>query len=94
MNPENTKTLFDHFPRLYAELEYFECGDEWFETIYKLSGDLCALADRGYEPDDLCFEGPDGFYPTATQVKEKFGGLRFYAAAISKEMRELIEQAE
>ena len=93
MNTENTKKLFDHFPRLYAELTYFECGDEYFEVIYKLSEDLCALADRGFEPDDLCFDRPEGFYPTATQVKEKFNKLRFYACVLSSDMRELINQA-
>jgi hypothetical protein len=36
----------------------------------------------------------DAIYPRASQVKEKFGTLRFYMTSHSEEMHELIDQAE
>lgn len=95
MNAENTEKLFADFPKLYVELDSFECDDCWFETIYKLSEDLYALAERGYEPDDLQIDIPvGGYHPIAFQVKEKNNGLRFYASALSSEMRNLIYDVE
>ena len=42
-----------------------------------------------------CFCGTyTGNYPRASQVKEKFGGLRFYMTTGSREIRDLIGKAE
>lgn len=90
MNIEHTNKLLEDFPRLFSELNGFECGDEHFDTIYTLSSALCALADKGYEPEDLCFDEGDGIHPRITQVKIKYGKLRIYAYALSKEMRGLV----
>jgi len=92
LNAENTEKLFVDFPKLYSELDDFECGDEYFDIIYKLSSELCDLANQGdYEPDEMSFsEDP---FPTVTQVKVKFGGLRFYGYGFSKEMNKLINFA-
>jgi len=38
MNESNTQTLFHSFPRLYLNFNGFECGDEYFDVIYKLAG--------------------------------------------------------
>lgn len=63
----------------FLEPIYFECGDGWFQLIW----DLC----EAIEP-----LAPAAF--AAVQVKEKFGGLRFYAGAVSKEVYKLIDGAE
>ena len=92
MSPERTKVLFDTFPDLYRgkdeSLQYnlmpfgFECGDGWFELVWKLSDQLTRLAK---------YEG----YPVkAFQVKEKFGGLRFYTDGATDIMDACIGQAE
>lgn len=80
MNPENTETLFDEFPKLYRGRSRpdteslicfgFECGNGWFKLIRDLSRKLTEIADSA----DLSGDA----YPEAAQVKEKFGGLRFY----------------
>jgi len=44
----------------------FGCGDGWFQLLY----DLCTDFKKEMEPED---------HLIAQQVKEKFGGLRFYA---------------
>lgn len=59
-------------------------GAGWVSIIDKLCADLTALcAAKGYP------------LPRAVQVKEKFGGLRFYVAeAAHKDVFELIHKAE
>jgi hypothetical protein len=44
------------------------CGDGWFDLIY----DMCDRVDQ------LCKTHPKDIEVVADQVKEKFGGLRFY----------------
>jgi len=78
MNKENTLKLFNDFPILYAGRKKplienlmsfgFECGDGWFNLIYELSKKLS-------EVDPEC---------EAVQVKEKFGGLRFYTNGVNQ----------
>ncbi len=77
MSPEKTKILFEKFSHLYAGRNLsikenlmtfgFDCGDGWFDLLYRLSKDIVKI-----DPD--C---------RATQVKEKFGGLRFYTELTS-----------
>ena len=88
MNKENTLKLFNDFPELYKGKDKtlmeslmpfgFECGDGWFELIYELSKKL-------KEVNPEC---------EAVQVKEKFGGLRFYVGAANEKGYKLIEDAE
>ena len=72
MRKELTEKLYNDFPDLYEQRAWsiqescmpwgFECGDGWYDLIYQLSKDLMATCDK----------------VRAVQVKEKFGGLRFY----------------
>jgi len=86
MSPELDKKLIAAFPKLYRVqrmLWGFECGDGWYDLLYELSAELEALID------------PDEEFPIcAVQVKEKFGGLRFYLSSETEEMSELIHKAE
>jgi hypothetical protein len=76
MNADNTKKLYDRFPALYAEHSLpmtqtcmcwgFECDNGWFDLIWMLS---LALEDESKQSNAPI---------VAQQVKEKFGGLRFY----------------
>lgn len=52
-----------------------------FKSFFKRTKDCCC---NKYEPD----------YPRASQVKEKFGCLRFYMSSETDEMSDLIEEAE
>lgn len=78
MNAELTQSLFDAFPRLFrnrqeTSMQYgFDCGDGWFDLIYKLSQDIEAVArENGVSPDL-----PE--WPWCRGVKQKFGSLRFH----------------
>lgn len=67
----------------------FECGSGWYDLILTLSVQIENLTeklrDEGVELDYL---------PMVTQVKEKYGGLRFYLTVSTKKMDELISKAE
>ncbi len=56
----------------------FECGNGWFPLIKELIEDLIAL----------------GWDRKTCQVKEKFGGLRFYITSGSDAIYDRISQAE
>jgi hypothetical protein len=57
---------------------FFECDSGWYPLIKDLIEDLVEL----------------GWDREVCQVKEKFGGLRFYINAASDEMYDRISQAE
>ena len=94
MNEELTQKLFNDFPSLYRDrsktaLQHgIECGDGWFDLIYKLSKDIEAVArNSGLQPDS-----PN--WPLCRQIKEKFGSLYFVVFAIDgfAEMSEKISE--
>ncbi|MGF6511308.1 hypothetical protein [Paraburkholderia sp. 32] len=60
----------------------FECGDGWYDLIDALCWNLQQATKNG---------GPQ---VVASQVKEKFGGLRFHVSAPSEEQIRMIELAE
>jgi hypothetical protein len=92
MNEENTKYLFAKFPDLYRQHSLpmtqtamcwgFSHGDGWFNIIRELSIKLSHYARK----NNLKIE--------ASQVKEKFGGLRFYLDYNDKVTDKLVEEAE
>lgn len=97
MTPENTQKLYEAFPCLYrgrdklpAETAMnwgFQCDDGWFELIWNLSQ---AIEDearaRGLKPRYKR-------WPEATQVKQKFGSLRFDLRIYSDTTDVLIREA-
>ena len=82
MTPERTKALVDAFPRLYEGLYYFEHDDGWFHLLWDLSEQLTKLV--AWERVDV----------KATQVKEKFGDLRYYVDESTEIMDACIDQIE
>lgn len=63
-----------------------DVGPGWFGIIEDLSSKL--------EPVLRKIRAERGDYPKALQVKEKFGGLRFYMTWETKEIDDLIDEAE
>ena len=73
MSPDKDAELCRKYPMLYAQRETctcfgFECGGGWYALIDRLSAALEAI--NGTLKADERIE--------AVQVKEKYGGLRFY----------------
>jgi hypothetical protein len=81
MKRELQKQLFDNYPDLFIEKDLppdqsnmcfgFECDDGWYDLI----NTLCHLI-KHYDKQQT--NKPDYKPVVVQQVKEKFGGLRFY----------------
>lgn len=88
MDNRLTDFLNETFPNLLKGRTgngiHFECDDGWFSLIYDLS----------YKLEKEIEKLPEDERPIATQIKEKFGTLRFYMSSETDEMSKLIEQAE
>jgi hypothetical protein len=88
MKDEDEKYFLETYPNLYRQHKLpmtqtclcwgFNCGSGWRTIIDNLSKKITEL-----DPD-----------VQASQVKEKFGGLRFYIDGGSDEVHKLIEKAE
>ncbi len=96
MTDEQDNELCTKFPLLYADRHQdmmstcmcwgFETGTGWFDLIYRLSEKLEAEIMKLPEDKRHLYK--------AAQVKEKFGGLRFYMTADNDAMSKLIDAAE
>lgn len=94
MREELDKFLCERYPLLYADRHAsmqetcmywgFDVGDGWFGAIDRLSAEL----------EKIIAAMPGDDRPRAAQVKEKFGGLRFYMTWETDEMSDLISDAE
>jgi hypothetical protein len=73
MKPELENQLFERYPAIFERERSIACGDGWFDLIDTLCEQLQhSTAEQGMPQVH------------AAQVKEKFGGLRFYVHARSE----------
>jgi len=96
MRKELDEKLCREFPNLYgmrnADMKQtcmcwgFECSNGWYQLIHDLSEKLEAEILKQPEEDREHF--------CASQIKEKFGTLRFYMHAATDVMYDLIDKAE
>jgi hypothetical protein len=99
MNPELDARLCTDYPLIFKSASgagerhrstmaspfatwHFECGDGWYDLINALCLNLQHATKNG---------APQA---VATQVKEKFGALRFYAERLSDEQAAMVQLAE
>ncbi|MEQ1603133.1 MAG: hypothetical protein ABL885_15360 [Methylophilaceae bacterium] len=98
MTPEKSKLLFDAFPSIYrgrvklieeSLMSFgFESDDGWFDLIWTLSQKIEDAAKApGLNPQ--CDS-----WPETTQVKEKFGIVRFHLNNHNEVMNDLISEAQ
>ena len=74
------------YPSLFKnESFYFECGNGWYELLDVLCSILERRQRRGSFPSDDI---------EITQIKEKFGGLRFYCHGVDDYCYGMIDFAE
>lgn len=93
MSPELDKVLCEKYPKLFAQRNKpmqetamcwgFECGDGWFDLINTLCYLLQWDIDNNREPQI-----------EVVQVKEKYGGLRFYTNQATGRQSGCISMAE
>ena len=82
-------------PRLYKNLQYFECGSGWYGIIHELS----LAIEKILEEDAVNYPIPEGqeneyIEMFAVQVKEKYGTLRFYMSCETDEISDIIRETE
>lgn len=97
MSPDNDKALCEKYPKIFANRHKdmrttamcwgFDCGDGWYALIDALCKHLQDMTD--YNPNHTQFP-----QIIASQVKEKYGGLRFYTIASSDYQDGAIAMAE
>jgi hypothetical protein len=90
MNEKNTEALYVKFPQLYKQhlltpeessMHWrFQCDNGWFEIIYDISVQLQKIT--SIQPIE------------ATEVKQKWGSLRYRVNMDSPEIDKLIKHAE
>ena len=77
--------LIQQYPNLYANIVHFECGDGWYDIINSLSQEI----------ETIITNNPSLGPIKVGQVKEKFGGLRYYLdEGGCPEIYKAIEKAE
>jgi hypothetical protein len=89
MDIKKSEELISINPKIFGHLPFgFECGDGWFELLKELITNISkVLEDKDLDIYEHC--------PfTVTQVKEKYGTLRFYTTWITDEVEKLIDLAE
>lgn len=82
MSPELATRLHARHLLIFTRLPRVSCGDGWFDLLDALCESLQGETENG---------GPQ---VVAFQVKEKFGGLRFYTGACNDAQRGMIVQAQ
>ena len=93
MNESLQESLYNKYPKIFEERNWSEdktcmnfgicCGDGWYGIIDDLCREIMAHCNKIGKP-----------ITRATQVKQKFGGLRFYVGNTTDEFMDEIESAE
>ena len=99
MNGSQSSELFLRCPTIYRGRHDgpqrnlmcfgFECGPGWYQILYDLSVAIESIA-QNMKQNGVT----EGQLPLIVQVKEKFGGLRFYLSNHTAEIDDLITAAE
>ena len=92
MKKKTQKEIFNNYPKIFrqhtlppsqtAMVWGLECGEGWMNLIDTLCHDIQTYIDENHTEQI-----------EATQVKQKFGGLRFYYRPYNKIIDELIHKA-
>lgn len=93
MSPNLDELLCQRYPKIFADRHAsmqttcmvwgFSCGDGWFALIDELCARLQYMTDHEGAPQIV-----------ATQVKEKFGSLRFYVRSAAEAQFKVIDEIE
>jgi hypothetical protein len=95
MSPELDARLCEKYPKIFenrfgdiqttAMCWGFECGDGWYNLIDTLCAKIQSYVDE---------RSPEVYPVVATQVKEKYGTLRFYISGGDEHVDNLVSEAE
>ncbi len=93
MNKNNSLKLITAFPKLYKENKVISCGDGWFQILWELSRKIEKEIER-IEKQLILADIEGQRLPFMTDVKEKYGTLRFYMSCETETITEAINAAE
>lgn len=92
MRDELDKELCERFPKIFAKrngaIWGFECGDGWHPIVFSLCSNIQTYLDWVNRKETVVQQ------VVADQVKEKFGGLRFYYTGGDERIMGLVSMAE
>lgn len=95
MKSELQSYLKKKFPALYPSTFEFECNDGWFRILLWLSRYLEMYITQ---QNEMAVKNPQYYQPVkqvvATQIKQKFGVLRFYYEGGNEHIRSIIDYTE
>jgi hypothetical protein len=105
MKEEFDKLLCEKYPKIFRDRHApmtetcmcwgFECGDGWYQILNSLCGNIQSYIDWN---NKSAVAGYKDFQPVeqvvAVQVKEKFGGLRFYYDGGDRHIAGMVRMAE
>jgi ribosomal protein L40E len=80
-------SLHSKYPNVFRNLKHLECGEGWHTLLDK----LCSIIE-GHITNEVPEELKEQIF--AVQIKEKFGGLRFYMSATTPYIDGAISFAE
>ena len=83
MKHEIVDLLWNDYPKIFSGKAYPECGDGWYDLIDSLCHTIQNNIDLHKTEQFVC-----------TQIKEKFGGIRFYGGPADGEIYDIIDFAE
>lgn len=102
MTPEKEALLRNKYPKIFRRSEFnsepldmwgLECGDGWFNLIDILCNSIQNHVDSKEKASNE-FKQVENLQVIAQQVKEKFGGLRFYVVGGDEVTDSLISLVE
>jgi len=88
---DKRESLYDKYPRLLKNC-YIDVQEGWFPIVDR----LCTKIENAYQKlssEEKEKADEEGYYQAA-QIKEKYGGLRFYICPETREISKWIREAE
>lgn len=100
MSPELQERLYKDYPKIFIQKDQpmsltsmcwgIDTGDGWYNIINQLCRQIQWHIDKNLKKD----EDPETIQVQATQVKEKYGTLRFYYLGGNEYINGLVSMAE
>lgn len=85
----------EKYPKIFAEpYGGFGCGEGWWPILESLSGQIQHHIDWKQEQKEKYTRGEGCSQVTVNQIKEKFGGLRFYYSGGDDVIDGMVRMAE
>lgn len=99
MRQELEDELVRKYPKIFSQIKSFQCGDGWVHIIDALCACIQNECDHNISDfkrinPEVTEEELEDLQVRAVQVKEKFGGLRFYIGFGNTEIFGMIRIAE